>query len=251
MQRFFYFRAFTYTMLLHKTEGLVLKTIKYSDTSVITKVFTREFGLYSFIVRGVRGKGNKSKSNIFQALQLLELDIYYHPDKNLLKLKEYRPAYIYQTIYTDMLRQSIAIFFLEVLSKCVQEHEVNTELYDFIRKHLVKLDTNLHFSPLLPQIFLFELSEKLGIKPSSLQDEESICFFNLETATFEPEKSFHQVSLDSKESQLLSRFIQMHEDNYTKGERLTLLHILIAYFKIHIAGFKQLNSLEIIRQVIA
>ena len=238
-------------MLLQKTEGIVLKSIKYSDTSIITKIFTREFGEYSFIIRGVRGKNNKSKSNIFQPLQILELDIYYHPDKNILKLREYRPAFIYQKIYTDIVTQSTAIFMLETISKCIQEHEVNTELYDFFRMKLTDIDIQGQITPLDPQLYLLGLVEILGITPSTEQSNANLLgYFNLETALFEPEPSYYQICLNQKDSQLFHSFINKEEITYTKSERLKILDALINYFKIHISGFKQLNSLEIIRQLL-
>ncbi|NBO56051.1 MAG: DNA repair protein RecO, partial [Actinobacteria bacterium] len=39
---------------LHKTKGLVLRAVKYGDTSLVVTVFTELFGLQSYIVSGVR-----------------------------------------------------------------------------------------------------------------------------------------------------------------------------------------------------
>lgn len=236
--------------MLQKTEGIVLKTIKYSESSVITKIFTRQFGEYSFIVPGVRGNRNKSKGNVFQPLQILELDLYYHPNKSLLKLKEYRPGHIYTNLYTDMLRQSVAIFTLEVLSKCIHEHEVNEDLYDFYRTFMMQLDQNIEVDAFAPQQYLLKLSHHLGFKPTVEVPFDERPYFNLEAGIFEKQASFTQISVDRKEAFLIYEFLEQNFEHFSKSDRVKLLEILLIYFKIHIPNFKEVTSLEIIRQVL-
>jgi len=61
--------------MTHKTKGIVLRTIKYGETSVITAVYTELFGLQSYIVKGVRQATKKAeaKSSYFQAAAILEM----------------------------------------------------------------------------------------------------------------------------------------------------------------------------------
>ena len=63
--------------MLQKTEGIVIHTIQYSDTSLITKIFTADYGLISFMIKGTRGKKSSNKAVLFQPLNLLALDIYF------------------------------------------------------------------------------------------------------------------------------------------------------------------------------
>ncbi len=236
--------------MLQKTEGIVLKTLKYSESSVITKIFTREFGEFSFIVPGVRGSRNKSKGNLFQPLQILELDLYYHPNKSLLKLKEYRPGYIYQHLYTDMIRQSVAIFALEVISKCIHEHEVNDTLYDYFRTFLMDTDTTESMAAMMPQHFLLNASNILGFMPYIEVPFEERPYFNLEAGVFEKQPSFTMISLDKNEALLIFEFLDKNDAHFSKNDRLKILEILLMYFRIHLPNFKQMNSLEILRQVL-
>ena len=54
-------------MLTHKTTGIVLRTVKYGETSVISTVYTALFGVQSYIVKGVRNKQNiGGESRLFQ-----------------------------------------------------------------------------------------------------------------------------------------------------------------------------------------
>lgn len=236
--------------MLEKTEGIVLRTLKYSESSVITKIFTREYGEYSFIVPGVRGSRNKSKGNLFQPLQILELDLYYHPNKSLLKLKEYRPGHIYTHLYSDMIRQSIAVFALEILSKCIHEHEVNESLYDFFRSFLMNTDTAKEHDSMSPQVFLLNISNLLGFMPYIEVPFEDRPYFNLESGIFEKQPSYTQLSLDRQEALLMFEFLDRKHNHFSKNDRVKVLDILLAYFRIHIPNFRQVTSLEILRQVL-
>lgn len=235
--------------MLQKTEGIVLKTLKYSESSVITKIFTREYGLNSFIIPGVRSSRNKSKGNLFQPLQILELDVYYHPQKSLLKLKEYRPGHIYTNLYTDMVRQSVTIFAIEVLTKCIHENEVNEKLYDYMRAFLLDTDISSLSKSMMPHVFLLEMSNILGFMPYIEVPFLERSYFNLEAGVFEKNPSFAQVTLDKLESLLIFDFLDDQHDNFSKKDRLKVLEILLTYFKFHIPNFKQITSLDIIRQI--
>lgn len=235
--------------MLQKTEGIVLKTLKYSESSVITKVFTREYGLNSFIIPGIRSSRNKSKSNLFQPLQILELDVYYHPHKSLLKLKEYRPGHIYTNLYTDMIRQSVTIFAIEVLTKCIHENEVNEQLYDYMRGFLLDTDISTASKNMMPHLFLLEISNILGFMPYIEVPFEDRPYFNIEAGVFEKSPDFAQVTIDRKEARLIFDFLEKNYEDFTKTERLKILEILLIYFKYHIPNFKQVTSLDIIRQI--
>lgn len=235
--------------MLQKTEGIVLKSLKYSESSVITKIFTREYGLNSFIIPGVRSSRNKSKSNLFQPLQILELDVYYHPQKSLLKLKEYRPGHIYSNIYTDMIRQSVAIFAIEVLTKCIHEQYINEKLYDYMRAFLLETDQSNTSKNLLPHLFLLQMSHILGFMPYIEVPFVERSYFNLEAGVFEKAPTYTQVTLDKTESLLVFDFLDKKYENFTKNDRLKILEILLLYFKYHIPNFKQVTSLDIIRQI--
>ena len=80
--------------MLDKTEGIVLKTVKYSESSVIATIFTKKFGSLSFIVQGLRSTKNKQKGNLIQSGNILQLEIYLKEQRNLNRIKEYSTAYI-------------------------------------------------------------------------------------------------------------------------------------------------------------
>jgi len=78
--------------MLHKTKGIVLNYIKYSDTSIIAKIYTEAFGLQSYIVNSVRSSKAKNKIALFQPLTLLEMVVYHKNHQGLQRISEMRTA---------------------------------------------------------------------------------------------------------------------------------------------------------------
>ena len=146
-------------MSLFKSIGIVFRSVKYSETSLILEVFTREKGMRSFIVSGVRSSKSKNKASLYQHLNILDL-VAYDKDNKLARIKECGIEYYYQRLSYDVVRSSIGLFLLEVCKNAIKEKEENIELFDFIyeRLKLLDSDTPQNFG-LFPIKFLLELSQ--------------------------------------------------------------------------------------------
>jgi len=99
---------------IHDTRGVVLHQIKYSESSIITKIYTEAFGIQSFLVRGVRKKGSKIKAGLFQTLSLVDLVVYFKEKSNIQNLKEIKSALPQTSIPFNIKKSTIAIFLKEL-----------------------------------------------------------------------------------------------------------------------------------------
>src|SRR5215203_912793 len=128
--------------MIHKTKGIVLRSVKYGETSLVLTVFTELFGLQSYIVNGVRtiSKKGGSKAVFFQPSALLDLVVYHNEYKNLQRIKEYKWAHLYQHIFSDVKKNAVALFMIELLTKSLKQPEANAELFYFAEDALVHLD---------------------------------------------------------------------------------------------------------------
>ena len=54
-----------------KIQGVVLQSIRYGDTSLIVKVFTRQYGLRSYMVKGAFNRGSSLRAALFQNLNFI------------------------------------------------------------------------------------------------------------------------------------------------------------------------------------
>src|SRR5215216_6467531 len=128
--------------MLHKTKGIVLRTIKYGETSLVVTMFTELFGLQSYLVNGVRTPNKKgtARANLFQPAAILDLIAYRNEFKNLQRLKEFKWGFLYQHILSDVRKNAVALFMVELLSKCLKQPEANAELFYFVEDALHHLD---------------------------------------------------------------------------------------------------------------
>src|SRR4030095_16555116 len=128
--------------MLHKTKGIILRSIKYGETSLVVSIFTEQLGLQSYLVNGVRQASPKgaTKAILFQPSAILDLVTYHNEFKNLQRLKEFKWAYLYQHILSDVMKNAVALFMIELLTKCLKQPEANAELFNFVEDALHHLD---------------------------------------------------------------------------------------------------------------
>src|SRR6266550_2315079 len=95
---------------LHKTKGIVLRTVKYGETSIIVSIFTELFGIQSYLVNGVRTSTKKGsgKANLFQPSAILDLIVYHNELKNLQRLKEFKWDILYNHIFSDIKKNAVS-----------------------------------------------------------------------------------------------------------------------------------------------
>src|SRR5947209_3240487 len=128
--------------MIHKTKGIVLRTVKYGETSLVVTMFTELLGLQSYIVNGVRTMSKKgvTKAVFFQSAAILDMVAYSNEFKNLQRLKEYKWGYLYKHLFSDVKKNAVAQFMIELLIKSLKQPEGNPELFYFVEDALQHLD---------------------------------------------------------------------------------------------------------------
>ena len=162
--------------MLIKTRGIIFRSIKYSETSIITDIYTEEKGLRSFIISGVRSKKAKVSASLLQVMTLVDLVAYFREDKDLHRIKEINVEYVYISLPFDIVKGAVGLFMVELARKTIKESEENHKLFTFLFEAFRLLDTtenpvsNFHLS------FMVELSGFLGFMPSGEYSEKSPFF---------------------------------------------------------------------------
>src|SRR5690349_1253996 len=121
-------------MLTHKTKGIVIKVVRYGETSIIAGIYTELFGLQSYLVNGVRvtSKKGAGRGNLFQPAAILDLVVYHNELKNLQRIKEFKWGHIYDQLFFNVFKNSVALFMIEMLQRTLKQPEPNPELFNFI-----------------------------------------------------------------------------------------------------------------------
>lgn len=241
--------------MLLETIGIVFRTVKYGETSVIADIFTEEKGLHTFIGGGVRSAKARMPYSLFQPMMVVDLVAYFRDDPNAMnRLKELRTAEVWQAIPFDIRRGAIALFMAEICRKSIQEAEENRELFTFLLDNLRWLDSSPHPIANLHLHFLLSLSGFLGFQPQIDFDEAGELFFDLKEGTFSPVPLPHAQFMEpDTTAQMLALFHakleDCHEVALTRAERKLLLHKLLQFYELHVPGFTGANTPDILEMV--
>lgn len=229
--------------MLRKTSGIVLNAIKFKETSLIVKIFTREIGLKSYLIHGVRSQSKSSKIALYQPLTLLDLIVYDKANTSLCRIKEARLLRNHQLISFEFTRTGIALFVTEVISKSIYENYQNDSLFDFLEQSVGQLDHPLAKLDLFPLAFLIGLAGYLGFAPESAQGylDES------RSQPFTPEE---MIAARILLADLIEKSYDSNQKSGIKIRRKLLDHLLDFYSE-HLENPGIWKSMTVLRQVLA
>ncbi|MBN7814111.1 DNA repair protein RecO [Algoriphagus pacificus] len=229
--------------MLHKTSGIVLNYIKYKESSIIVKVFTRELGLKSYLVNGVRSVQSKSKIALFQPMTLLDMVVYNKENSGLQRVSEVKLAQANQMTPFDMNRTGLALFMTEVISKSIFENYQNEYLFDFLALSISKLDKKETSLGHFPIVFLLEQAKYLGFAP---EDASGFLYEN-QGQPFTPEEF-------SAAENLMEILMQEAYDCKVKSPlllRRKLLDHLLEFYNQQLENNQPWKSMAILRQLMS
>jgi DNA repair protein RecO (recombination protein O) len=247
-----------YRIMIHKTKGIVLRTVKYGETSVIVSIFTELFGLQSYLVNGVRTAIPKGglKTAFFQPSAILDLIVYHNELKNLERIKEYRWEHLYKNIFFDVVTHTVALFMIELLQKCLKQPEANPELYQFVEDALIHLDeSNNSVRANFPLYFALHLANFFGLRISDNYSKQKT-FLDLQEGFFTGEKPVHPNFLENPYSELISQLLrvmrpeELPEVPLNKEKRRILLQACQDFFALHMAGFGTMKTIPVLRTIL-
>ena len=286
--------------MIFKTRGIVFHRIKYSESSIIAKIYTEQFGLCSFLVQGARKKTSAAKANLLQPLSLVELVAYHKETSGLQKMKELKNDHPLISIQNNIVKTTIAIFLSEMLVRSIREETPNKQLFSFLHQSIIffdKLENPVNFHLL----FLIKLSKFLGFFPqansmkprknvevgipvlsekntahidspsltfleppvtyqpvqyiNSGRSMEEALFFDLTEGIFEKEKPNHPNFLSCDASNIFRQLISMDFGDLKSfsiagKDRRTLLEKIIDYYRLHLTGFQEIKSHQVLEMVL-
>ena len=236
--------------MLTNSEAIILGYINYSETSVILKTYTKNYGFKSFIVRGIRSKKRK-KITLGQLQPLTILDIEFNNNSTKLSyLKTIKIIEPYTSINNDIIKINICLFLAEFLSKTLKIDLKNEPLFEFVKQSLLWFDnsnkvSNFHL------LFILKLSDYLGVMPK--YSSEKSLYFDIENGIFTnaPMSSNYIKDRVVKDLQdiLGIKFDYNIEIMINVNQRKDMLNFLISYYEYHVPGFKRPKSVDILNEV--
>lgn len=237
--------------MLEKTLGIVLHTVAYNDKNHIAHLYTEKYGRMAYAIPQTQGRKSKSQRPLFTPFSILDIESDYKPGRDIQKIKEVRLAEILQQIHYDPVKNSIALFLSEFLSRTIREPEANPVFFEFLHQSIKFLDiiedgkANFHLC------FLIRISGFLGFYPN-IENYRPGDYFDLLNGISTSAHPGHAYVLSPDETfgfttLMRMNYYNLHLFRFSRQERIQILEHIIEYFKLHHAGFTQLKSLDVLK----
>ena len=237
--------------MTHKTKAIILRSIRYGETSLVITAFTELFGIQTYIMNGVRTSKPGSKAAQFQPGALLHMEVYHNELKAMNRIKESSWHAVYKNIFSDVISHSIAIYLVELTHKLLKQPEADPDLFGFFEEVLLELDNSprevaanipLFFTLHLPQFFGFRITDNEG----------SGNYLDLMEGRFSSEEPSHEYFLTGNDAEVTSDILrtrQVNELGYIHLHRTQRRHLLenyMTYYALHVPDFGKMKTLDII-----
>jgi DNA repair protein RecO (recombination protein O) len=242
---------------LHTTKAVILRTVHYGETSLIVTAYTELFGLQSYIVQGVRTSSKKGsgKANYFQPGSILELVVYHHELKNLQRIKEFKWSYLYNEVFSNVIKNCVLLYMVELLQKCIRQPETNAELFSFVEEAFMQLDKadetvtaglSIYFAIHLATFFGFQITH-----------DELLPVLDLQDGKFTDAHPQHAYYVDGKTAALFYELLkvmqpaELHDVPMNHLQRRSVLEAMETFYALHLPEFGKMKTLQVLKEVLA
>jgi len=235
--------------MLSETEAIILRTIKYSETSVIAHVYTEKFGKGSYLMNGVRK--NRSKMAMFQPLSLVKITAYRKKDNSQIhKIGNIAFQLVPTSIPQNIYKSTIALFVSEITNHIFKEEEYNPDFFLFLKTFISLLEESTDNYSNLHILYMIHATHFLGVFPENNYNSQNK-FFSFEKAQFVP--TFNINTLDEENSILFLQLLNTQELTdvlpLNQQQRQNLLSILLQYYNVHVCDMQNIKSLDVLKMV--
>lgn len=242
--------------MLQKTRGIVLRAVKYGETSLICSVFTELYGVQSYMVQGIRtsGKNKQSRAGLLQPATLLDLIVYQKPGANLQRIKEFHPAQLYTTMQEHVVKNSVALFSVELLLRLLPEQAPMPELFETTYAYFCALD-NTSAPGNFPIYFLIHCSNMLGYNINGRYCDATP-HLNLREGGFSQHMPAESPYVTDEDAKILDSLLQIDTVEQASAiemnglVRFRLLDWLLAFMHNHTQHMGEVRSLPVLRAVL-
>ncbi len=239
--------------MLHKTQGIVLGISKYSDRYSISRIFTRDFGMVSYLLPVSRSKNSKIKNSLFFPFSILNLEVEHKPLRDIQRLKEVERLYPLYEVCSDMTKLYLSFFLSEFLTRVLRESDNNEVIFDFLNNSVETLEESTGVVANFHIAFMIALTRFLGIYPNWDTNFKN-SYFDMVNGEFVERRPSHTHFLNLQESSYLAYLSRMNYNNMhlyklSRNNRNQIVDYLLEYYRLHLYDFPKLKSLDVLREL--
>lgn len=241
--------------MITKTRGIVLRSVRFGESSLIVDVLTKSSGRVSFMVHIPKTSKGKIKKQYFQPMALLDFEYDFRQRSNLQRIKDVRVSLPYSSIPIDPAKSCISLFLSEFIYYATRNEQENPTLFTYISTSLEWLDNAYEDFANFHLVFMMRLGKFLGFHPF-LEDFTPGCFFDLRNGCFTLSMPLHTDFLNAADAGHLYNLMRMNFDTMklfklSHDDRNRITEIVLRYYKLHLPNMPELQSFDILREVFA
>ena len=151
--------------MLIKTEVIVLKSMKYRDTSKIVTFYSKEYGKLKGIAKGARTAKNKFGSAL-EPMTRSMLVLYKKEHRELHLISQCDAINSFKSLSENLDRMTTAFAVIELLNQVTHDEERNPALYALIDESLSALNSSIKNYSSYYHAFRLRLAALFGYTPN-------------------------------------------------------------------------------------
>lgn len=262
--------------MITDTTAIVLKTVPFSESSLIVTVLSEKHGKMAVMARGARRKKSRF-GGLLQPGAVLEVSYYHKSTRDVQNLSDAVQKLPTWRIQQQMEKMAIGLATLELSEQICHQYEPMPELLAFLEDflswlHVTKANPRFLFPYIqlrVAQIAGIGVSIQLPDIPQERQDPTCVadkkpyepqspflCYFNIESGNIarQADKGLCFGVTDAQADYL--RYItegrkgKLVQADFSIPEIKNLIHHLDAYFQFHLEGFRSRKSDAIFEQIL-
>lgn len=256
---------------IEKTEAVVLKVIKYRETSKIVTFYTRQFGRLTGMVKGARQAKSKYGSSL-QPLSYVSIVFYKKAGRDIQTVSQCDSVRQFKLIPESLEKMAIGMQVVELVNSVAHEEEENIPLFNLLVHTLAAVNDadgnpvnhfysfEIHLCRILGFTLKFDACVGCGIRLELQASEGKKVKFHLDRggplclncATLAGQKV--SVSIDAMKTlaaiddcggigELLNRSLE-------KRMRLEIDSLLWSFLRLHVSGVRALKSEKVFSKIL-
>ena len=239
--------------MITKTRGIVLRSVRFGESSLIVDVLTKSSGRVSFMVHIPKTSKGKIKKQYFQPMTLLDFEYDFRQRSNLQRIKDVRVSLPYSSIPIDPAKSCISLFLSEFIYYATRNEQENPTLFTYISTSLEWLDNAYEDFANFHLVFMMRLSRFIGFFPNLEAYRPGVCF-DLRNAAFTDRIPLHPDYLLPAEAANMGQLMRMNYENMrlfhlSRDDRNRISDIILHYYRIHVPDMPELKSLQVLREL--
>ncbi len=233
-------------MSTHSVQALMLGKIAYGDKAHILKLWTRPFGIQSYMVHNVRSGRSGWRPALLLPMTALEAVVTHRDKGHLEKISDVRATPLWNRIQRDPVGQTLCLFAAEVLLKTLKTGDSTPDFYDDVQEMLERWDQPKSSWAMAAVELLAVVAHHLGfaLDPSHYVEGWA---FDLREGLCAPAPLLHPEGLSPETTRALMGWFADPSQIPNKGLRNELLDGFLTGLRWHHPGMGEIHSLEILR----